>query len=77
MATYEMAVIAWDEVCAVPGGERDDLEFKKAKTEECQAWLDRVCKWGDRYLMDGRFGMRFSTALDTLAWYRTKMGWDA
>jgi hypothetical protein len=76
MATYEMAVIAWDEVCAAPGGEHDAAEFKRAKVHECQQWLDRVCKWEGRYLMDGRFGMRFTSAEDTLSWYKGRMGWE-
>jgi hypothetical protein len=76
MAHYEMAVIAWDEVCAVPGPAGDAPEFKRQKTAECRAWLDRVCKWEGRYLMDGRFGMRFTTAVDTVEWYATKMGWE-
>lgn len=49
--------------------------FRKAKIEECQACLDKAANW-EAFVLDARCGMRVQTGMETLRWYRRRMGWD-
>ncbi|KAI8962927.1 hypothetical protein F5Y11DRAFT_356613 [Daldinia sp. FL1419] len=77
-ANYEMAVLAWVEV-QKPELRRDDdkgdeKEWLREKTEECQAWLEKVANWG-AFILDARIGMRVQTGMDTVSWYKKQNGW--
>ena len=89
-AHYEMAVCAWAEACPPKGtdipafeatqgerpeGERQTLEeYRKEKVDECQASLEKAAVW-DAFVLDARCGMRVQTGLETVKWFRRKMGW--
>ncbi|PNY23530.1 Mitochondrial outer membrane protein iml-2, partial [Tolypocladium capitatum] len=75
-ATYELAVIAWTECCSPPAGKAGDevAAYRREKLDECQAQLDKVRAW-EAYTLDARMGMRVQSALETLGWFRGKMGW--
>ncbi|KAI1846654.1 hypothetical protein JX266_007227 [Neoarthrinium moseri] len=87
-ATYELAVLAWVEVQKPEmrqtvddeksaDGEKKEIEdWRRKKTDECQAWLDKVAKW-EAYVLDARIGMRVQTGMDTLRWYKRENGWDS
>lgn len=90
-AAYELGVIAWDECCNPPrpsasGGEgaedgsaadsSDVLAYRKQKLEECEAQLEKVRSW-EAYSLDSRIGLRVQSGLETLKWFRNKMGWSA
>lgn len=49
-------------------------EYRKGKIEECQASLDRAAGW-EAFVLDARCGMRVQTGVETLRWYRRRMGW--
>ena len=49
-------------------------EFRKEKVEECQASLDKAAAW-EAFVLDARCGMRVQTGVETLKWYRKRMGW--
>jgi len=61
VAHYEMAVICWMEF--VGGGEAD-----RKSLEECKVWVDKVAAW-EGYDLDARFGIRITTAKETLKKY--------
>ncbi|KND92029.1 Mitochondrial outer membrane protein iml-2 [Tolypocladium ophioglossoides CBS 100239] len=75
-ATYELAVIAWTECCHPPPGMAEDAvaAYRRAKLDECQAQLDKVKAW-EAYTLDARMGMRVQSGLETVGWFRSKMGW--
>lgn len=89
-ATYELGVIAWDECCNPPssttskGAEEggttatssDILAYRKQKLEECEVQLEKVRIW-EAYSLDSRVGLRVQSGLETLKWFRNKMGWAA
>lgn len=54
------------------GDPHDD--YRKKKIEECQASLDRAAGW-ESFVLDARCGMRVQTGVETLRWYRGRMGW--
>lgn len=56
------------------GGEVSLEEFRKKKVEECQARLDKAAAW-EAFVLDARCGMRVQTGLETLKWYKKRMGW--
>lgn len=62
-AHYEMAVLTW-----VDGQTETSVRTKK-QVDDCQSWLDKVAQW-ERYVLDGRIGMRVQTGMDTLRWYK-------
>jgi hypothetical protein len=85
-----MAVCAWAEACP-PGGtdvpafeqsqadrpedERETLDaYRKRKVDECQASLEKAAAW-DAFVLDSRCSMRVQTGLETVKWFRRKMGW--
>ena len=75
-AIQEMAAIAWAECGSPPEGSAKEVEeYRKKKLQECQEHLDNVKGW-ERYLLDARIGMRVQSGLETLAWFRKKMGWE-
>lgn len=57
------------------GAHADVLTYRKAKMEECQRYLDRVMAW-ETFVLDARIGMRVQSGLETLKWFRRRMGWD-
>ncbi|KAI2780602.1 hypothetical protein F4815DRAFT_122697 [Daldinia loculata] len=77
-ANYEMAVLAWIEIQRPDVRRGDDKgdeeEWLREKTEECQAWLDKVANWG-AFTLDARIGMRVQTGMDTVSWYKKQYGW--
>ncbi|EHA52771.1 mitochondrial outer membrane protein IML2 [Pyricularia oryzae 70-15] len=76
-ATYELAMLAWDDVCRPerwPTDADEVEEFRRKKTEECYTLLETVAKW-ETYVLDARFGMRVQTGLDTVRWLSKKKGW--
>lgn len=56
------------------GKEASLEEFRKEKVEECQASLDKAAAW-EAFVLDARCGMRVQTGVETLKWYRKRMGW--
>ncbi|KAK7536125.1 uncharacterized protein J3D65DRAFT_404867 [Phyllosticta citribraziliensis] len=72
-ATYEMAACLWVENEAVretkgagtvgPVGEDPE---EKERLRECGRWVEKVAKWGEGYDLDSRFGLKITTAKDTL-----------
>ena len=46
-------------------------EFRLAKVEEAQSWLDKAAKW-ESFVLDTRIGMRVQTGLEVLKWYQKK-----
>ena len=46
-------------------------EFRRAKVEEAQSWLDKAAKW-ESFVLDTRIGMRVQTGLEVLKWYQNK-----
>ncbi|KAG5921955.1 hypothetical protein E4U42_005644 [Claviceps africana] len=78
VAYYELAVIAWTQCCNPPpelSGE-EVLQYRRAKTDECQRHLERVKTW-ESFVLDARVGMRVQSGLETLRWFRRKMEWEA
>ncbi|KAK4652374.1 Mitochondrial outer membrane protein iml2 [Podospora pseudocomata] len=74
-AHYEAASVAWMEVCdpeAWPEANPED--FRKAKTEECQQYLEKVSRW-EGFVLDARFGIRVKAGSETLRWFKDKKGW--
>ncbi|KAI1320863.1 breast cancer protein [Xylariaceae sp. FL0255] len=67
-ACYDMAVIAW--VKGQNDGSQDGVE---QRVRDCQHWLDRVAHW-ESYILDARIGMRATTGMETLKWYKRKHG---
>ncbi|KAH8168742.1 mitochondrial outer membrane protein IML2 [Sarocladium implicatum] len=75
-AIYEEAVLAWLECCKPPAelSAEETAAYRRRKLEECEALLEQVRGW-ESYSMDARIGMRVQSGFETLAWFRTKMGW--
>lgn len=75
-ATYELGVMAWMECCNPPA----DLDaeataaYRRSKLDECAGYLDTAKDW-EAYTMDTRIGLRVQSGLETLGWFRKKMGW--
>lgn len=72
-ATYEMAACLWVENEAVRKKRRaaslgpvgEDPE-EKERLRECGRLVEKVAKWGEGYDLDSRFGLKITTAKDTL-----------
>ncbi|KAG5951935.1 hypothetical protein E4U53_001970 [Claviceps sorghi] len=77
VANYELAVVAWTQCCRPPQGLSDEeaLQYRHAKTDECQRHLEKVKTW-ESFVLDARVGMRVQSGLETLGWFRRKMGWE-
>lgn len=73
----ELAAIAWKECCDPPEGTPESVAaYRKEKLDECQEQLDKVKAW-EAFVLDARIGMRVQSGLETLKWFRNKMGWAA
>ena len=74
-----MAAAAWRDACdtakwpATEGLEAVDA-YRRQKTEECLAYLEKNAKW-ESYVLDGRFGMRIQAGIDSVKWLKGKKGW--
>lgn len=73
-ATYELAAIAWDECGHPPEGVEDETAYRKDKLKECEAALDKAKNW-EAYNLDMRIGLRIQSGLETIRWFRRRMGW--
>ncbi|KAL6699773.1 hypothetical protein J3F84DRAFT_393082 [Trichoderma pleuroticola] len=74
-AIYELGAIAWAECCNPPEGEEKEvLEYRRKKMLECEEQINKVKVW-EAYVLDARIGMRATSGLETLAWFKKKYGW--
>lgn len=74
-AIYELGAIAWAECCNPPEGEEKEiLEYRRKKMLECEEQINKVKVW-EAYTLDARIGMRATSGLETLAWFKKKYGW--
>lgn len=73
-ATYELGAIAWEECCHPPSSAEDKLAYRKKKLEECEEYLDTVKNW-ESYLLDMRIGLKVQSGIETIKWFKGKMGW--
>ncbi|KAK5996788.1 Inclusion body clearance protein IML2 [Cladobotryum mycophilum] len=75
-AHYEMGAISWAECCAPPPGEgeKETLEYRRKKMLECEEQLNIVKTW-EAFVLDARIGMRATSGLETLSWFKSKNGW--
>lgn len=71
---YELGAIAWDECCDPPENEENIAAYRKKKMEECEAQLEKVKAW-EAFVLDVRIGLRVQSGLETLKWFKGKMGW--
>ncbi|KFA54334.1 hypothetical protein S40293_04796 [Stachybotrys chartarum IBT 40293] len=75
-ATYELGVMAWMECCNPPDLAGKQLaEYRRQKAAECREYLDKVKVW-EAFVLDARIGLRVQSGLETLQWFRRKMGWE-
>ena len=54
--------------------EEKEKQWRRAKIDECQSWLETVSKW-ESYILENRLGVRINTGLDTIKWYRNEHTW--
>jgi hypothetical protein len=54
--------------------EADVVAYRKEKFDECEAQMEKVKAW-EVFVLDSRIGMRVQSGLETLRWFRNKMGW--
>jgi len=76
-AHYELAAVAWMEVCdpaAWPVGATEIEAFRKERTDECHRNLDKIAGW-ESFVLDARFGLRVQSGIDTVKWLKGKKGW--
>jgi hypothetical protein len=73
-ATYELAAIAWEECCSPPESSGDKAAYRKERLVECEGHLDKVKNW-EAYILDARIGLKVQSGLETIKWFRGKMGW--
>ncbi|OIW28789.1 hypothetical protein CONLIGDRAFT_644950 [Coniochaeta ligniaria NRRL 30616] len=78
-AHYEMAAAAWRDACdstkwPTSKGSEAVEAYRRQKTEECMAYLEKNAKW-ETYVLDGRFGMRVQAGIDSVKWLKGKKGW--
>lgn len=73
-AIYEFGAIAWAECCSPPeGDEKEVAQYRRTKMEECEEQLNKVKSW-EAFVIDTRIGLRAQSGLETLKWFRNKMG---
>ncbi|EPE09087.1 mitochondrial outer membrane protein iml2 [Ophiostoma piceae UAMH 11346] len=70
-ATYELAVVLWEEALLVGNTDKD---VYKTKVDDCAVLLDKVAKW-EAFVLDARIGMKLQTGLDTIRWVKAKKGY--
>lgn len=74
-ATYELGAIAWEECCHPPEStEEATTAYRKEKLEECEEHLEKVKNW-EAYILDMRIGLKVQSGIETIKWFRGKMGW--
>ncbi|TFB02203.1 Mitochondrial outer membrane protein IML2 [Trichoderma ghanense] len=74
-AIYELGAIAWTECCSPTEGQREQLlEYRRKKMLECEEQINKVKVW-EAYVLDTRIGLRATSGLETLAWFKKKNGW--
>ncbi|EGR52619.1 uncharacterized protein TRIREDRAFT_21407 [Trichoderma reesei QM6a] len=74
-AIYEMGAISWTECCNPPEGVQEGiLEYRRKKMLECEEQINKVKVW-EAYVLDARIGLRATSGLETLAWFKKKNGW--
>lgn len=74
VATYELASIAWTKCCNPPAGTPDEVAaYRRGRANECQEYLEKVKAW-ESFVLDARVGMRVQSGLETLKWFKKKMG---
>ncbi|KAK2590847.1 Mitochondrial outer membrane protein iml2 [Conoideocrella luteorostrata] len=75
VANYELAVVAWMECCNPVGQTPEEInEYRRTKANECQEHLEKVKAW-ESFVLDARVGMRVQSGLQTLEWFKRRMGW--
>ncbi len=49
-------------------------DYRRKKTNECQAYLEKVTKW-ETFVLDARIGMRVQAGADSVKWLKNKKNW--
>ncbi len=74
---YEAAGVAWNEAsdeASYPSDPEARDTYRREKTNESLACLERVAKW-ESFVLDARIGLRVQTGLDSIKWVKRKRGW--
>jgi hypothetical protein len=74
-----MAAAAWRDACdpdkwPTSTSSHEVDAYRKQKTEECRAYLEKSAKW-ESYVLDGRFGLRIKAGIDSVRWLKEKKKW--
>ncbi|KAF5019485.1 hypothetical protein F66182_8492 [Fusarium sp. NRRL 66182] len=72
---YEKGAIAWAECCNPPTGTPEEVAvYRRERYDECVKQMDIAKVW-EAFLLDTRIGMRVQSGIETLAWFKKKMGY--
>ncbi|KAM0344902.1 hypothetical protein ACHAPU_007035 [Fusarium lateritium] len=75
-AVYEKGAIAWFECCNPPQGTPEETAaYRRGKYDECVKQMD-VAKVWEGFVLDTRIGMRVQSGIETLGWFKKKMGYN-